>query len=65
MDFKARGVQAYAKCGSDALAQAVPVFGIVAICPLKQGGIQAEIIYKIPSRMLLRVRLLINDIGLT
>lgn len=34
----------YTEGGSDALAQATPVFGIVAVCPLEEGGVEAEIV---------------------
>lgn len=32
--------------GSDAPPQTLPVFGIVAVCPLEDGGVEAEIVWE-------------------
>lgn len=34
----------YTEGRGDASAQPLPVFGVVAVCPLEQGGVEAEVI---------------------
>lgn len=35
---------AYTEGWGDASAQPLPVFGVVAVCPLEQGGVEAEVV---------------------
>lgn len=34
----------YTEGRGDASAEPLPVFGVVAVCPLKQGGVEAEVV---------------------
>jgi hypothetical protein len=36
---------AYTEGRRDASAQPLPVFGVVAVCPLEQGGVEAEVVW--------------------
>lgn len=35
----------YTEGRGDASAQPLPVFGVVAVCPLEQGGVEAEVVW--------------------
>lgn len=48
---------AYTEGRGDASAQPLPVFGVVAVCPLEQGGVEAEVVWWMKSLVHCRLRM--------
>lgn len=45
-----RAGRSYTEGRGDAPAQPLPVFGVVAVCPLEEGGVEAEVVFMVEVR---------------